>query len=304
MKIINDFFTDELNNATSVTIGKFDGFHRGHELLLEKIKSSKYESLVVTFDVSPRFVTGDDEIGYNLITLKERMHLLDKEKIDNVLVCEFDERFMKTEPEEFVRILCDRFSMKELVVGTDFVFGYKGKGNIELLKKLASELDFSLIVVDKLQDEGRDISSSLVRTLIKEGNIKKANELLGYNFFVWGQILHGKKLGRKMGIPTINLKPDDDKILPKFGVYLTKVYVEDKVYSGITNIGVRPTVDDGNKPTVETNILMFDGDIYGESARVEFLEFVRSEMKFESVDDLKKQIESDKAKALCYFRFT
>jgi riboflavin kinase/FMN adenylyltransferase len=301
MKIIRDFFENELNNETAVTVGKFDGFHRGHELLLDKIRSSNRTSLVVTFDVSPRFKISDIENNYNLITLNERLQLLLKEDVDNVLICDFNDRFMNTEPEEFIRILVERYSMKELYVGTDFVFGKRGSGNIELLEKLSKKYDFELTVIDKLKEGADDISSSRVRKLIKEGDIKSANNLLGYEFFIWGEILHGKKLGRKMGIPTINILPEDDKLLPKFGVYLTKVYVDNKEFCGVTNIGVRPTLDDGDKPTVETNILNFEDEIYGEKALIKFLEFVRPEMKFDSVLDLQRQIEKDKQTAEKFF---
>lgn len=302
MKILRDFFLDEINEDVAVTIGKFDGFHIGHEELLSLIKEkANLKRMVVTFDVSPRIRLKQNEDLKNLLSFDERLDYLRSEGIDYVLVCTFDDRFMETSAEDFLRILTDRYHMKYLAVGDDFTFGYKGQGNADFLRSVHDRLGFSLTVIDKLKDEGEDISSSRVRTEISLGNIEAATKHLGYPYFVSGVIKHGKKLGRQFGVPTINLIPSVDKLLPRNGVYLTKVYIEGREYCGITNVGMRPSVDDGDEITVETNILGFDGEIYGLHARLEFLKFLRPEIKFENLSDLKKQIQADVKNALDFF---
>lgn len=302
MIILKNFFEDELNEDVAVTIGKFDGFHVGHEELLTLVKQQKeLKKMVVTFDISPRIRLNSDEDRRNLLSFDERLEYLRKEGIDYVLVCSFDDRFMETSPGDFLSILVDRYNMKYLAVGDDFTFGYRGLGNADLLKSVHEHLGFELDVISKLQDEGVDISSSRVRDEIKCGNVEAARKHLGYPYFVSGVIKHGKRLGRRLGVPTINLIPDLDKILPRNGVYLTKVYIEGEEYCGITNVGVRPSVDDGDEITVETNILGFEGDIYGVSARLDFLRFVRPELKFDNLEELKRQIEADIEVALDFF---
>jgi riboflavin kinase/FMN adenylyltransferase len=305
MIILKNFFEDVITEDVAVTIGKFDGFHVGHEELLNLVKQQReLKHMVVTFDVSPRIKLNSGEDRRNLLSFDERLEYLRGEGIDYVLVCSFDDRFMETSPEDFLRILVDRYKMRYLAVGDDFTFGYRGLGDANLLKDIHESLGFELEVIPKLQDEGYDISSSRVREEIKRGDVEAARKHLGYPYFVSGVIKHGKRLGRRLGVPTINLIPDLDKILPRNGVYLTKVYIEGEEYCGITNVGVRPSVEDGNGITVETNILGFEGDIYGVSARLDFLKFVRPEQKFENLDELKRQIEADIEVALDFFNIS
>ncbi|MCR4781936.1 MAG: bifunctional riboflavin kinase/FAD synthetase [Lachnospiraceae bacterium] len=301
MKIINDFFENKIEEPTAITIGKFDGFHLGHEKLISLLKKTSLEKMVLTFDVSPRITLDSAEDKRNLLSFEERMSILENEDIDYCLICKFDDRFIKTEAEDFIRILKERYHMEYLCVGSDFRFGYKGLGDIYVLKELSLKYNFKLEVIEKIKDKNIEISSSLIRSEIIDGNVKMANELLGYPYFVRGKISHGKKIGSKIGIPTINLLPPSDKLLAKNGVYLTEVDILDKTYFGITNIGIRPTIEDDGHVSVETNLLNFNGDLYGEEATVRFLEFVRPEKTFNSLEELKRQIESDKAYAISYF---
>lgn len=302
MKIYTDFFQEHIEKGTAVTIGKFDGFHRGHKKLLDLIKNeSGLESLVVTFLVSPRVALSGEE-NKNVCTDGERRLILENEKIDDLLECSFDKRFSETEPEEFIRILVENYSMKFLAVGSDFTFGSRGAGNTELLKKFSKKYSFRLLVIDKIKDMGRDISSTFIREEVRSGNVEAAEKLLGYPYFIVGKVVHGRHLGTSMGIPTINLLPPDDKLLPPNGVYFTRTEIDGKKLYGVTNIGVRPTVDTSGRITVETNLLSEGKDLYGETAIVRFYHFERPEQKFSSLQELKNRIEKDKDEAIAFFQ--
>lgn len=303
MKIITSLVNETISENTAVTVGKFDGIHKGHELLTEKLRGQKEKGLascVLTFDVSPRIRLKKDMTKL-LITNAERAHILEEEKIDYLAQCSFEKEIMQLEPEEFIRLLVENFHMKYLVCGTDFSFGRMGRGNAKMLEELSKTYGFTLEVVEKLQKDHRDISSTYVREEIAAGNIEKGNELLGYEYFVWGEIVHGYHLGSKMGMPTINLIPPEDKLLPKNGVYVTKIEIEHHIYHGVTNVGVKPTVTGENQMGIETHILDFDQDVYEKDARVVFLSHIRDEKKFDSVEELFSQMERDKKTALSYF---
>ena len=292
----------EMKEQTAVTVGKFDGIHKGHDLLTDKIIKQEnlgLKSLLFTFDVSPRIRLSKDTTK-QLITNQERRNLLEKQGISYMVQCPFEE-IMSYEPEEFVILLVKRFNMKYLVCGTDFHFGKMGKGDISLLRKLSERYGFQLEVVEKLKQDNRDISSTYVREEISKGNVSVANELLGYHYFIWGSVVHGRHLGTKIGIPTINLIPPNDKLLPKNGVYITLVEMEHKTYHGVTNVGTKPTVTGNGIVGVETHILDFEQDIYEKKVCVYFLEHIRDEMRFDSVEDLKNQMNIDKKKAFLYF---
>ena len=299
-----DKFHEE--SETAVTIGKFDGIHRGHEYLISCIHNKAQDglkSVMVTFDQSPRVILGKEaKDDRNLVTPAERMMLLSKQGLDYLLELPFTQEIITMDAVDFITMLVERLHMRYLVVGDDFHFGHHGSGDVLLLERLSDSLGFELQVVQKLKDKTRDISSSYVREEIRLGHIDVANGLLGHPYFVWGEILHGNHIGTSMGIPTINIVPPSDKLLPPFGVYVTTVEVEGRIYHGITDVGTKPTVTDNNEVVVETHILDFSSNIYGEHAMVRFYEYVRPEMKFDSLDALKKQIESDKKRAFAFFK--
>ena len=205
-------------------------------------------------------------------------------------------------PEEFVAWLVRDLHVKSIVVGTDFRFGHNRRGDRELLGQLAAKYGYELTVVEKLQFHGRDISSTFVREQISSGNIAKANHLLGYEFFIKSKVVHGKKIGRTIGIPTINMILPSDKLLPPFGVYVTRVNVGDKWYMGVTNVGCKPTIGGDNPVGVETYIIDFCQDVYGQSILVQFLDFIRPEMKFSSIEELKEQMNEDIVRTQRYYR--
>lgn len=301
MEIITSI-KDRIDCDTAVTVGKFDGIHKGHDLLTKQIIKKEQEglkSLMFTFDISPRIHLQKDETKL-LVTNQERINLIKKQGISYLVQCSFEE-IMSLEPDVFIECLVKQFHMKYLVCGTDFRYGKRGRGDIALLKRLSHSLGFQLEVVEKLKQNNREISSTFVREEIAKGNVSVAGELLGYHYFIWGKVVHGRHLGTKMGIPTINMIPPEDKLLPQNGVYITLVEVEHKMYHGITNVGSKPTVDKKNCVGVETHILDFHQDIYEKEVCVFFLEYIREERCFHSVEELMYQMKQDKKTALRYF---
>ncbi len=306
MKYIRQSMTFFIQEPTVLSLGKFDGLHRGHELLLEYMAEKKQQqkelkSVVFTFDIPPR-----EEVHHVsaqvLTTRVEKEQLFQKKGIDYVIECPFTQEIMCMEAEEFIRMIATNLHVKYMVVGTDFRFGYKRRGDYRMLMEYADQYGYSVEVLDKIQENGRDISSTFVREEIASGNIEKANELLGYEFFVEGEVLHGRKIGKAvLGIPTINLIPPSDKLLPPFGVYVTETEWKGQRYPGITNVGCKPTIQGENPVGVETHLFDFTEDLYGEKVQISFLKHVRKEQKFDSLDALTAQMEQDIHYGRVYF---
>ena len=301
IKNTHDFHVDQ---PSVITFGKFDGLHRGHEFLMDRQKEQSsingYKRIVFTFDIPPKTkVLGD--ASKVITTNDEKQYIFEKDGVDYLIECPFTKEVMCMEPEEFVSMIVSRLNVKCIVVGDDFRFGHNRAGDHELLLKLAPKYGYELIVVDKLKDNGRDISSTYIREEVARGNIKKANSLLGYPYFIMGRVVHGKQLGRTLGIPTINILPEAEKILPPFGVYASKVNVSDKWYLGITNIGRKPTIEGENPVGVETYIIDFSQDVYDHVVTVELYDFLRPEKKFDSIEELKEQISGDIVKVIKYY---
>ncbi len=208
---------------------------------------------------------------------------------------------METDARSFIEYLVNNLNMKYMVAGSDFTFGYKGAGNVTLLKELADELGFEFKIIDKIKLNDRDISSTYIREELTKGHIDIVNEMLGYEYFVWGEVVHGAHLGHTIGIPTINIMPEASKLVPKFGVYVTTIDFDGRIYHGVTNVGTKPSVSDANIVGIETHILDYNGDLYGKFVKVTFVSFLRPEMKFNSIDELKAQMSKDKATAKDFF---
>lgn len=301
MKKSTDFYIGE---PTVVSLGKFDGIHRGHELLMECVAEQKKKGLktvVFTFDIPPRQQVSGEE-GKVLTTNLEKVQLFEKLGIDYLIECPFTPEIMHILPEDFIEMLVKKLHMKCLVAGKDFRFGYQRRGDFRLLQEKAETYGYSALIVDKMKEDGRDISSTFIREEITAGNIEKANHLLGYPYFIQGKVVHGRNLGSRSLYPTVNQIPQPEKILPPFGVYVTRVFVEDKVFGGITNVGVKPTIEGENPVGVETHLFDFQGDIYEKTVKVEFLKPVRRERKFDSVEELKEQIKNDIESAKKYYK--
>ncbi|HIV16877.1 MAG TPA: bifunctional riboflavin kinase/FAD synthetase [Candidatus Alectryocaccobium stercorigallinarum] len=279
-----------------VTLGKFDGMHTGHQKLIEKVreiaKERKLQAVMFTFDISPQIKIGKSD--YKLIvTRKEKLMLAEKFGIDVLVECPFNEQIRNMSAEDFIKdILIGKINTKAVVAGTDFKFGKNRQGDADYLKKNAAMFGFSVDILEKEKDGGRDISSTYVREELAKGNIEKANKLLGFEYFLIGEVIGGTHIGRNLGFPTINMAPQPDKLLPPNGVYASLTEIDRKMYKSISNIGVKPTVN-GKELGAETFIFDFDGNLYGKTAVVKLLDFMRPEKKFDSVEDLKKQVYTD-----------
>ncbi len=296
MEIITDTTEFHIDGKNAVAIGKFDGIHLGHKKLLSCIlrqKEDNLKSVVFTFDPSPEeFFTG--HTVRQLFTRDEKRRAFEKMGIDILIEFPLTEETAATAPEDFVkRILIGQIGADYIAAGTDVTFGYRGRGDQHLLRSLSKELSFELELIDKVRIDGEEVSSTRVRNQVSDGNMAMAARLLGASYSVSGPVEHGRHIGSTIGIPTVNVMPPDDKLLPPYGVYASRVHLGDEVFSGMTNVGRKPTISEKERPGAETYIYDFDRDIYGRFIEVELLEFVRPEIKFNSIDELKKQIESD-----------
>lgn len=305
MEIISRTLDFKINTPSVITLGKFDGIHRGHELLMEELKNKSVEygfnAIVFTFDVPPSNTVNHRQ--NKVLTTNEEKHALFSSKgVDYLIECPFTPEIMNMEPEDFIKWIVQALTVKYIVVGDDFRFGHNRAGDYNTLKQYADTYGYQVIVFSKIKEDGRDISSTFVREQISSGNIAKANHLLGYEFFIKSEVVHGKKIGRTIGIPTINMVLPSDKLLPPFGVYVTRVNVGEKWYMGVTNVGCKPTIGGDNPVGVETYIIDFCQDVYGQSILVQFLDFIRPEMKFSSIDELKEQMNEDIVRAQRYYR--
>lgn len=298
MEYVTGTTTFHIEGSAAVSLGKFDGVHRGHRKLIRHVLDKKEQGMtavIFTFGMNPtRILSGLS--SKNIMTNQERRELLEEAGVEHLLECPFVPEISRMEPEEFVeKVLIEQLHAAYVAVGKDFRFGYQRRGDWLLLRQMGRKLGFTVDVIEKEKSHGRDISSSYVREALHEGNIPLVNELLGYSYYVSGEVLHGRKIGRTLGLPTMNLLPDADKLLPANGVYLTQTRIDGEVYYGITNVGYKPTVGGESRKGVETYLFDFDGDLYGRHLKVEFLEYERPEQKFKSLEELRMKILSDVA---------
>jgi len=284
----------------------FDGGHLGHKYIIDELKKvgseNDLETAILTFWPHPRFVFNPNEHLKLLNTIEEKKVLMEKYGINNLFLKEFDNEFRNLTGEEFVRqILIEKLNVKYLIIGYDHSFGKNKSGNFELLQKLSKELDFEVEQMEAINIHENNISSTKIRNALLAGNIKEANEMLGYSYSVSGTVVHGKKLGRTIGYPTANIETDSIKLLPKKGAYIVEVFVNENQYKGMLSIGTNPTVN-GEKLTVEVYILDFNEDIYDQNINVKFRDFLHEEIKFEGLEKLIERLDEDK-KLTEYFLF-
>ncbi len=290
-----------------VTIGTFDGLHKGHQVILERLKNLATkingETVVFTFYPHPRVVTSPNEDSLRLLTTKdEKTELFRKYGIDHLIIYPFDKAFASLTYTEFVEdILVKKIGTKCLVVGYDHKFGKNREGGFEYLKKCAEKYNFSIEKMDALSTgEGENISSTKIRAALQEGDIKTANHYFGHEFTLHGTVVKGKQLGRKMGFPTANIESSDKhKIIPGYGVYAVKVEFDGKTFNGMLNIGTRPTFNkNADNRSIEVNIFNFSGDIYGKKLTLCFVDKIRDEKKFPGIESLVEQLKKDRESAL------
>lgn len=286
MIIIEDTSELKLYNS-AVALGKFDGIHKGHILLLDRLSELKkggLTSVVCIIDMGKE----------SILSEAERIRILEDAEVDYLVRFSFNPEFAALSPEVFVqKILVEKFHVKDIVVGTDFQFGCNRGGNVDTLNELSAKYDYHVSAIEKLQLEGETVSSTRIRTALSQGNLSVANLLLGRNYVLTGTVIHGRHLGRSIGFPTTNILPEQGKLLPKSGVYASIVHTGDHTYRAITNIGNNPSVGSGNQVTIESYVFDFVGDLYDTEIQIELIQYVRGEQKFGSIDDLKIQLERD-----------
>lgn len=289
---------------SAVTLGKFDGLHRGHRKLIGEVLRSKAEGLetvVFTFSRPPRTVT-EGEAQPVLLTNREKRIHMERLGVERLVEYPFTEEVSRMEPEAFVELLVKELQVKRIVTGPDFCFGCQRRGNTALLSQLAEVYGYGLTVIEKERDAaGRVISSTLVREELALGHLEQVNRLLGYPYTVTGEVVHGNHLGRTFGMPTINQIPDREKLLPPNGVYTAAVEIDGKIWRGVSNVGYKPTIE-GNYPKgVETYIFDFDRDLYGRTLDVQLFRYQRKERQFASVEELKAQLVKDAEESRRFF---
>lgn len=296
MKYLNKLDGINLETRSAITLGKFDGVHIGHQKLIRKIVKKKkegFQSVLFTFDKLVGAFLHESDTSM-LLTKSESENEFNKYDIDYVIECEFTEEFAHMSAEAFIEdILIKVLKVGYIAVGTDCTFGYMAKGDYKLLQQYAKKFDFIVEVVEKVTYHDSEISSTRIRKCIKDGDMENAAFMLGFPYPIIGKVVHGKKLGRTLGFPTINMIPDKGKLLPPNGVYAARAFVDGEYYQGITNIGCKPTVSTEKIRGVETYIFDFDRDLYGKMLEVDLLYYVRKEQKFNSVEELKRRMKQD-----------
>jgi len=288
----------------SITVGIFDGVHKGHKRVIETLKrianKEQGHSVVYTFWPHPKKIIGNNELQL-LNTLEEKIELLNELGIDSVIIKEFNKDFSQTSSYDFIKqCLVDKYGLKNLIVGHDHHFGKMREGKYETLGNFSKEFKFNLFHINPEGYENTVFSSSLIRKCILNGDMNNANTYLGYNYFINGIVISGLNLGKKIGFPTANIKlSDEDKLIPGNGVYAVKTILNNNIYNGMMNIGFRPTLNLSNSElSIEINIFDFDGDIYNNQIKVLFIDKLRNEITFPSIEELRKQLILDKIKAI------
>jgi len=288
-----------------VTVGTFDGVHIGHQRIINKLKEIAVkiggETVLLTFFPHPRMILFPDSHGLKLInTLNEKINLLEQAGLDHLIILPFDKSFSQTEPENYVKnFLIDKINLHTIVIGYDHQFGKNRKGNLALLNQLAPKYNFFVEEISAQEIAEIKVSSTKIRKAIAEGNIQTASQYLNHRFTLEGKVVKGKQIGRTIGFPTANISLEFDyKIVPAKGVYAITSLIDGTLYNGMLNIGNRPTVGGDNRITIEAHFFLFDKDLYGRVVAISFIQKLRDEMKFDSIDELKKQLSLDKLNSL------
>lgn len=296
MQLIQGTTEFELTIDSAVAVGKFDGIHRGHQKLLERILQKKrdgMQAVVFTFDPSPVVFFGKHPVR-SVTTRAERRRIFERIGIDVLIEFPLTADTAAMSPEKYVEdVLVGKMNTAYVAAGTDVSFGSGGTGDATLLASAGKNYGFKVEILDKICVHGREISSSFVREELEKGNMELVTELIGAPYSITGTVVHGRRLGRTIGMPTVNLLPEADKLLPPRGVYYSQVSYRGRHYKSISNIGCKPTVSDENVMGVETYLYNFDEDIYGKDIIVNLLAFKRPEMKFDSLEGLKRQMQED-----------
>lgn len=305
MRLFHGTDNAEIQRPTVLTLGVFDGLHLGHQLIMRTVVERARETgaipTVITFDPHPRAVLHPESAPPLLQTLDQKVEGFGVLGIEQTIVIRFDEGFSQTRAEDFLcDVVKDRLHAKEVYLGRGFAFGHNREGNIELLRRVSQDLGFFADEVPEVRFRQQRVSSSRVRGLLAEGKVNLARRLLARPYGVEGRVERGAERGSGLGFPTANLHPRN-RVIPRNGVYVTGTLIDGQWRRSVTNVGVRPTFGADTEPSVETFVMDWAGDLYGDVVRVRFLHRLRDERKFGSIEELKTQIENDVKRAQSYF---
>tara|TARA_Y100001960_G_scaffold46107_1_gene46411 strand:+ start:164 stop:1090 length:927 start_codon:yes stop_codon:yes gene_type:complete len=298
MRIFDNLKSYSSKKESILTIGTFDGVHIGHNKILKRLiqdsKKNNLSSLVMTFFPHPRMILNKSHEIKMIDTIDEKINLLEKTGLDNLIIHPFDNNFSKIRAKEFVEeILVKKLKIKEIIIGYDHKFGKDREASVEDLKKFGKDYMFTVKEIPAQEIDSIAISSTKIRNAILNGEIEKCNKFLGRNFILTGKVVYGDGLGKKIDFPTANIEIKETyKIIPKNGVYLVKTKINSNTYFGMMNIGIRPTVGGTNK-SLEIHFFNFKDNIYGKNVSIEIIKKIRDEEKFSSIDQLKIQLKKD-----------
>ena len=303
MNVIEDIHPQ---SPTVATIGFFDGVHLGHRFLIQQVKvaatQTGWQSSIITFPVHPRQVIQSEFQPQLLSSPEEKIELLASTGVDNCILLPFTRELSQLTAYEFMQLLYDKYKVRMLVIGYDHRFGHNRAETFEDYCRYGRELGIHIMQASAYTQEQDKVSSSAIRRALQTGDIRTATKFLGYHYYLEGTVVDGYKVGRKIGFPTANLRVDfPNKLIPSIGVYAVYVYVNGEKHKGMLNIGYRPTINNGTDLSIDVHILDFQGDIYHQKMRIEFIDFLRPEEKFNSVDELVLQMQKDKVATFSAF---
>lgn len=292
---INRTIKHESEGDTAVALGFFDGVHVAHQKIINTTisyrRTKRLIPTVLTFQIDTS-IPHKRNVKY-ILSDQSKLDIFERHGVEQVYIPPFSELSELSSTEFFNEILLKRLKAKVIVCGYDYTFGKDATGNTDELMDLCVQNNIELVIANPTKANNMIVSSTAIRQSLENGNLKLANDLLGYNYFIKGVVCHGNHLGRALGFPTANIEFADNQIIPKFGVYRTIVYIGAKIYRGLTNVGVKPTIEGERKPLAETFILGLDEDLYGQVITLSFSSMIREEKKFESIEELKKQMQED-----------
>ncbi len=305
MRLFHGTDNAEIQRPTVLTVGVFDGLHLGHQLIVRTVVERAHAvgavPTVITFDPHPRSVLHPESSPPLLQTLDQKVEGFGVLGIEQTIVVRFTEEFSRIRAEDFLAdVVKDRLQAREVYLGRGFAFGHNREGNIDLLRRVGQDLDFVAGEVPEVRLRGQRVSSSKIRELLAGGRVNLARRMLGRPYGVEGRVIRGKERGHTLGFPTANLYPQN-RVIPANGVYVTGTLIDGQWRRSVTNVGTRPTFETVTEPSVETFVMNWSGDLYGDVIRVRFLYRLRDEKKFDSLESLKAQVEKDVARAEDYF---
>ena len=305
MRLFHGTENAEILRPSVLTLGVFDGLHLGHQLIMKTVvdraRAIGAVPTVITFEPHPRAVLHPESAPPLLQTFDQKIEALGVLGIEQTIVIRFDQAFSQIRAEDFLReVVAERLQAAEVYLGRGFFFGHNREGNIDLLRRVSSNLGFFADEVPEVRLRGRRIGSTRIRELLADGRVNLARRMLGRPYGVEGPVVRGAERGAQLGFPTANIRPHN-RVTPRGGVYVTATLIEGQWRRSVTNIGTRPTFADGRGTSVETYIMNWTGDLYGDVVRVRFLHRLRDERKFGSIEELKQQIEQDVSRAESYF---